>query len=65
MDGPKIEVYGNVRDGVGNTMNSGEVVVHGFAGDVARYSMRSGRIYVRGRVDPESLGYGASITEMS
>ena len=31
MDGPKIVVYGNAQDGCGNTMNDGEVVIHGRA----------------------------------
>ena len=48
MDDPKIEVYGNAGDGLGNTMNSGTIIVHGFVGDVASYSMRGGRIYVEG-----------------
>jgi glutamate synthase domain-containing protein 3 len=50
MDGPKIYVYGNAQDGVGNTMNEGLVVIHGDAGDITGHSMRGGRIYVRGDV---------------
>ncbi|MCE5329093.1 hypothetical protein LLG07_01985 [bacterium] len=47
MDGPEIEVFGNVQDGVGNTMNSGRIIVHGSAGDILGYSMRGGEIYVK------------------
>jgi len=45
--GHKITVHGNAQDGVGNTMDAGEVVVHGRAGDVLGFSMRGGEIYVR------------------
>jgi glutamate synthase domain-containing protein 3 len=50
MDGPIIEVFGNVQDATGNTMNSGRILVHGSAGDVLGYGMRGGEIYVRGNV---------------
>lgn len=50
MDGPSIEVKGNVQDATGNTMNAGLIVVHGNAGDVLGYGMRGGEIYVRGNV---------------
>jgi len=50
MDGPKIEVMGNVQDATGNTMNSGRIIIHGSAGDVLGYGMRGGEIYVRGNV---------------
>ncbi len=43
-------MFGNAQDGVGNTMNSGEVNVHGSAGDVLGYGMRCGRIFVEGDV---------------
>ncbi len=39
-DGHRIIVYGNAQDGVGNTMDSGEVIVHGRAGDVVAMCMR-------------------------
>jgi len=45
--GHKITVHGNAQDGVGNTMDAGEVVVEGRAGDVLGFSMRGGEIYVR------------------
>lgn len=48
MEGPEIEVWGNVQDGVGNTMSAGRVAIHGQAGDILGHSMRGGRIYVRG-----------------
>jgi len=50
MDGPIIEVFGNVQDATGNTMNSGRIIVHGSAGDVLGYGMRGGEIFVRGNV---------------
>jgi glutamate synthase domain-containing protein 3 len=50
MDGPIIEVFGNVQDATGNTMNSGRILVHGSAGDVLGYGMRGGEIYIRGNV---------------
>jgi glutamate synthase domain-containing protein 3 len=43
----KITVHGNAQDGVGNTMDDGEVIVEGRAGDVLGFSMRGGEIYVR------------------
>ncbi len=45
--GHKITVHGNAQDGVGNTMDAGEVIVKGRAGDVLGFSMRGGEIYVR------------------
>lgn len=56
MDGPEIEVFGNVQDGCGNTMNGGRIVVHGNVGQICGLSMRGGRIYVRG-----SVGYRSGI----
>lgn len=50
MDGPRITVRGNAQDGVGNTMNRGEVIIYGDAGDIVGYSMRGGRIFIRGNV---------------
>ena len=37
----------NVQDGVGNTMDDGEIVVEGWAGDVLGMSMRGGKIFIR------------------
>jgi len=45
--GHKVIVHGNAQDGVGNTMDDGEIVVEGRAGDVLGFSMRGGTIYVR------------------
>jgi len=45
--GHKITVHGNAQDGVGNTMDAGEVIVEGRAGDVLGFSMRGGEIYIR------------------
>lgn len=56
MDGPEIEIFGNVQDGTGNTMNSGKIIVHGSAGDILGYSMRGGEIYVK-----ENVGYRSGI----
>ncbi|MFV0422802.1 hypothetical protein [Oleidesulfovibrio sp.] len=50
MRGPRIQVEGNVQDGVGNTMDDGTIVVNGMAGDVLGYAMRGGRILVRSDV---------------
>jgi len=56
MNGPRIEVHGNVQDVVGNTMSGGRIAIHGDAGDILGHSMRGGRIYVKG-----SVGYRAGI----
>jgi len=50
MDGPIMEVFGNVQDATGNTMNSGRIIIHGSAGDILGYGMRGGEIFVRGNV---------------
>jgi glutamate synthase domain-containing protein 3 len=56
MDGPEIEIFGNVQDGTGNTMNSGRIIIHGSAGDILGYSMRGGEIYVK-----QDVGYRSGI----
>ncbi|WP_287155824.1 hypothetical protein, partial [Candidatus Solincola tengchongensis] len=56
MDGPRITVDRNAQDGVGNTMNSGLIVVHGRAGDIVAMGMRGGRIFIR-----DGVGYRAAI----
>jgi glutamate synthase domain-containing protein 3 len=48
MDGPVIEVFENGQDGIGNTMNSGKLIIHGDTGDITGYSMRGGEIYIKG-----------------
>lgn len=47
MDGTIMRIFGNVQDGVANTMNSGEIIIHGHTGDTLGYAMRGGRIFVR------------------
>ena len=54
--GHKITVHGNAQDGVGNTMDQGEIVVEGRAGDVLGFSMRGGRIFVR-----DNCGYRTAL----
>lgn len=56
MDGPVITVYGNVQDGVANTMNNGRICIHGSAGDAVGYGMRGGAVLVR-----DDVGYRAGI----
>lgn len=50
MDGPTIRAFDNAQDGVANTMNAGNIYIHGHAGDVCGYGMRGGRLFVRGDV---------------
>lgn len=54
--GHRIRIHGNVQDGVGNTMDDGEIVVEGRAGDVLGMSMRGGKIFVR-----DSVGYRTAL----
>lgn len=56
MDGPDIEVHGNIQDAAANTMNRGSIVVHGSAGDTLGYGMRGGQVFVR-----NDVGYRAGI----
>lgn len=56
LSGHHLRVHGNVQDGVGNTMDDGEIVVEGRAGDVLGMSMRGGKIFVR-----DSVGYRAAL----
>ena len=50
MNGPSIEVFANGQDGIANTMNSGEIVIHGMVGDVIGYGMRGGKLMIKGDV---------------
>lgn len=50
MSGPRVEVFGNAQDGVGNTMDAGTIIVHGSAGDVVGYGMRGGKVFIQGDV---------------
>jgi glutamate synthase domain-containing protein 3 len=56
MAGPKIIVRGSAQDGCANTMDSGEIIVHGHAGDILGLSARGGKVFVR-----EDVGYRAGI----
>ena len=38
------------RDGVGNTISAGKIVIRGNAGDVCGYAMRGGKIFIKGNV---------------
>ncbi len=51
MNGPRLEVFGNAQDGVANTMNDGEIIIHGKAGEIPGHSMRGGSVYVRDDVE--------------
>lgn len=55
-DGVCLEVFGDAQDGVGNTMNSGEIIIHGRAGDIVGMGMRGGRIFIR-----DEVGYRTAI----
>ncbi len=55
-DGPEITVYGNAQEGVGNTMSSGSIQIHGRVGDIAGYGMRGGELLVK-----EDAGYRLGI----
>lgn len=54
--GHKMVVHGNAQDGVGNTMDAGEITVEGRAGDVLGFSMRGGKIFVR-----DNVGYRTAL----
>ncbi|MCG8530313.1 MAG: hypothetical protein MI749_06580 [Desulfovibrionales bacterium] len=56
MRGATIRVEGNAQDGVGNTMDDGEIQINGMAGDVLGYAMRGGRILVK-----QDVGYRVGI----
>jgi len=50
MDGPTIHIKSNAQDNIGNTMNTGKVIIDGHAGDVLGYGMRGGKLHIRGDV---------------
>ncbi len=56
MEGPTVEVMNNAQDAVGNTMNDGQVIIHGLAGDVIGYGMRGGMVFIR-----DDVGYRVGI----
>ena len=41
-------MFGNAQEAVGDTMNDGDIIIHGSAGDVCGYGMRGGRIFIQG-----------------
>lgn len=47
MNGPALVINANAQDGVANTMNAGEIIIHGSAGDVLGYGMRGGKMYIK------------------
>ncbi|MDD1675959.1 MAG: hypothetical protein LUQ17_04645 [Methanomicrobiales archaeon] len=56
MSGPTCIVYGNCEHAPGNTMDAGNIVIHGGAGDAVAHSMRGGRVLVR-----DDIGYRGGI----
>ena len=48
MDGPHVVVNSNAQDNVGNTMNSGKIVIHGDVGQTFLYGAKGGEVYVLG-----------------
>ncbi|HUU74454.1 MAG TPA: hypothetical protein VMW63_00010 [Methanoregulaceae archaeon] len=56
MSGPTCIVFGNCDHAPGNTMDSGNIIIHGSAGDAVAHSMRGGKIFVR-----DDIGYRGGI----
>jgi len=56
MSGPTIEVFGNCDHAPGNTMDAGEIIIHGSSGDATAHSMRGGMVMVEG-----DIGYRGGI----
>jgi len=56
LDGPSINVYGNIMDASGNTMNNGRIVAHGRGGDITGFSARGGELFIR-----DNAGYRVGI----
>jgi glutamate synthase domain-containing protein 3 len=56
MSGPTITLYGNADHAPGNTMDAGEVIIHGSTGDAVAHSMRGGHVFVR-----DNIGYRGGI----
>lgn len=56
MSGPSIEVFGNCDHAPGNTMDAGEIIIHGSSGDATAHSMRGGMVMVEG-----DIGYRGGI----
>lgn len=49
-DGAAFEVFGNVGDDLGDTMHSGQILIHGSARDVVAQALQGGEIFIRGSV---------------
>lgn len=41
-------MFGNAQEAVGDTMNEGDIIIHGNVGDACGYGMRGGRIFIEG-----------------
>ena len=54
--GNDLGAFLDAQDVCGNTMNKGEIIIHGHAGDVTGLSARGGKIFVR-----DDVGYRAGI----
>ena len=50
IDGIPGNALGAYQEATGDTMNAGEIVIHGNAGDATGYAMRGGKIFVQGDV---------------
>ena len=49
LNGPRITIHGNAQDASGNTMNEGEIVIHGRAGRLNR-AQHARRTNIRQRI---------------
>ena len=47
LDGATVEAFCNAQDATGDTMNDGEIIIHGSSGDATGYAMRGGSIYIQ------------------
>lgn len=56
MKGPTIEVFGNADHAPGNTMDEGNIIIHGASGDATAHSMRGGKVFIR-----DDIGYRGGI----
>lgn len=56
MSGPTLEIFGNCDHAPGNTMDAGEIIIHGSSGDATAHSMRGGMVMVEG-----DIGYRGGI----
>lgn len=56
MNGPTVKVFGHGQNAVANTMDSGQIIIHGLGGDALAYGMRGGKLFVR-----DDVGYRVGI----